>query len=77
MGLQAIGTILDPLLRIGKAAAAPVAQRVQRAIAKQAAEALRICVPVAGVILAFFILKKIVMGHSDFPFSAAFYLGNS
>ena len=42
MWLQAAGAILDSLLRVVKTAAAVLSQRVQRAVAEQAAEFFRI-----------------------------------
>lgn len=60
---QAVGAVLDPLLRIGKVAPALVAQCIQRTVAKQAAEAIFIHTLMAGKIFTFFILKKIVVGH--------------
>jgi hypothetical protein len=65
MGLQTFGAILDAVFRIGEGTAAPVAQGIQRAEAEQAAELLRISPGVAGKILAFFMLKKIVIRHND------------
>jgi len=63
MGTQAGRAILDAALRIGKAATAAVAQCVQRTIAKQAIEILRVRVLVAREIGAFPILEKAVVCH--------------
>jgi len=71
MGLQAAGAILDPLLRISKAAAAPVTQRIQRTIAEQTAEAITIRPLMAGKIFTFPILEKIIIRHSDPPICKA------
>ena len=68
VGNQATGAILDPIFGICKTTAAPIPQRIQRAIAKQATEAFRICIPVTGKILTLLILKKIVIGHKTVPF---------
>ena len=68
MGLQAIGAILNTTLRIGKAAAAAISQGIQGAIAKQAAEFLRVSTGMAGKILALLMLEKIVICHRKHPF---------
>ena len=65
VGAQAIGTVLDPILQIGKAAAAFVTQCIEGTVAKEAIEALFIRPGVAGKIFAFLILKKIVMAHQN------------
>ena len=74
VGFQAARAVLDAVFRVGKAAAAPVAQGIQRAIAKQAAEAFRICALVARKILTFFILKKIVICHIPISFGVWYNL---
>ena len=61
MGLQTAGAVLDFLLRISEAAAAPVSQRIQRAKTEQTAEILRICAGMTGKIFAFPVLKVIKM----------------
>ena len=63
MGAQAAGAVLDSLFVIGKAAAAVIPQGIQGAIAKQAAELLRVRPGMAGKILTFLVLKKIIMAH--------------
>ena len=66
VGTQAIGAVLDAVFRIGEMTATLVPQGVQGAIAKQAAEALRVSTFVTGEIFAGFILKKIEICHSLF-----------
>jgi hypothetical protein len=63
VGTQATRTILDSLLRVGKAAAALVFQSIQGAIAEQAAEILRVRALMAGEIFTFPVLKIIEVGH--------------
>ena len=63
VGDQTVGAVLDAILRIGKIAAAFVAQGIQRAVAEQAAEGIFIFYLVARKIFAFFVLKKVVVGH--------------
>ena len=70
MGLYASGAILNTAFRIGKAAAAFISQRVQRTITKQTAEAFRVCACMAREIFTFFILKKVVVRHFCFSFTA-------
>jgi hypothetical protein len=65
VGLQTFGALLDAVFGVGEGTAAPVAQGIQGAEAEQAAELLRISPGVAGKILAFFMLKKIVIRHND------------
>ena len=67
MGAQAGGAVLDSILGIPEAAAALIAQAVQGAIAKQAAEAFRVRTGMAGKILTFLFLKKIVICHIISP----------
>ena len=64
MGFDAIGAILDAVFRIGKTSAATVAQRIQRAIAKQTAEIFLAHALVAGKILTFAILNKFIVFHA-------------
>ena len=61
VGLQTMAAILDPLGGVGEIAAALIAQGIQRAIAEQTAEALRIRAGMAGKIFTFPVLKIIVM----------------
>ena len=63
MGPQTEGAVLDPLLVIPEAAAAVFSQSIQGAIAEQAAELLWIRAWMAGKILTFLILEKIIMTH--------------
>ncbi len=63
MGTQAAGAILDALGCIGKITAAAAAQRIQRTVAKQAAEALRITFRMARKVFTLSVLKKIVVCH--------------
>ena len=55
--------VLDAALRVSIAAAAISTQSIQRAIAEQAAELLRVCALVAGKILALPILHIFIMLH--------------
>ena len=66
MGAQAIGTILDSAICVGKVTAAVLPQCVQGAIAEQAIEGFRICALMAGKIVTFPILKKIVIRHFSY-----------
>ena len=60
--------VLDAASRVGKRAAAAFAQRVQRAVAEQTVEALRVSPRMAGEEFTFTILKKlIVLAHSASP----------
>ncbi len=68
MGAQASRTILYAVFCICKASATLFSQHIEWAIAKQAAEALRICTAMAGEIFTFLILKKIVISHYILPF---------
>lgn len=63
MGNEAVTAIFDPSIRVFEIAAALIAQRIERTIAEQTAEAFRICTFVAGEIFTFLILIKIVMSH--------------
>ena len=68
VGAQTAGAVLKTLRGIGKIAAAIFSQCVQGTVAKQAAEAFRIGIGVAGEIFAVFILKKIIIGHRKTSF---------
>ena len=57
MRTDAAGAVLYALLREGEAAAAFVAQKVERTVAEKAAEIIRIRAFVTGKILAFFMRK--------------------
>ena len=63
MGTHALGTILNSCFCVLEAASAAITKAVKRTIAKQAAETFRISTLMTGKILAFCILKKIVMAH--------------
>lgn len=60
---QAARAIFDTVFRIGKITAALISQRIQRAIAKQAAKAFRFSALVTGEIFAPLMLKEIVICH--------------
>lgn len=60
MGFQTLGTVFNSLLHISKRAAAFITQSIQRAVAKEAVEALLIRALVAGKIFTFSILKKAI-----------------
>ena len=60
---QAPGAVLDTAFRVRKAAAAVFSQGIERTKTEQAAEGIRIRAPVAGEILTFFVLKKIIVRH--------------
>ena len=63
VGAQAKGAVLDALFRITEISAAAIPQGVQRTVAEQAAEPLRVRVGMAGKKLTFPILEKIIMAH--------------
>ena len=63
VGPQAAGAVLDAGFGVGKLAAAPIPKGIQRAVAEQAAEAIRIRALMAGKVLALLMLKKIVICH--------------
>ena len=69
VGNQAVGAILDAILCVGEIAAAFVAQGIQGAIAEQATKGAFVLYLVAGEIFTFFMLKKVIMSHSNTPFS--------
>jgi hypothetical protein len=58
---QAIGAVLDSLLRVPEVSSAVRSQHVERTVAEQAAEASRVRNPVAGKIFTFRILEKGIM----------------
>ena len=61
--MQTIGAVLHSAFRIAETAAAPVAKRIQRAVAEKAIEILRICALMAGEIFTVPVLKEIVICH--------------
>jgi len=63
VGPQAIGAVLDAAFRIAEIAAALVPQSIQGAVAKQATESFWIRTGMAGKILTFPVLEKVIMGH--------------
>ena len=63
MGFETVGAVLDTRIGVAEAAAALIAQAVQRAIAEQAVKAFLLHALMAGKILTFPILKKLVMLH--------------
>ena len=67
MRKSAIGTIFIAIFGISAVAAAFFAQRIQRTIAKQAAEAFCIAALMAGEIFTCAVLKEIVVCHSLTP----------
>ena len=71
MGFYTVRTVLDAILCVSKAAAAPVPQRIQRAVAKHAVEITRLYSLMAREILAGSILKKFVICHMLFLFRFA------
>ena len=64
VGAQAAGAVLDAALRICKAAAALVAQGIQRAKAKEAVEILRVCARMTREIFTLPILEKFIVFHT-------------
>ena len=67
VGAQAVGAILDAVGQILEAAAAFVAQGVEGAVAENAGEGFRVGARMAGEILAFPVLEKVVMAHVTPP----------
>ena len=70
--------VLDAASRVGKRAAAAFAQRVQRAVAEQTVEILRICTFMTGKKFAvlmtevgIFLAFPIILFHFPAPFSSA------
>ena len=63
MGDPAMGAILDALFCVAEIAAAFVPQGIQRTIAEQTAEGLRVRTGMAGKILALLVLEKVIMWH--------------
>ena len=69
MRAQTTGAILDSLWGIGIITSAILSQGIKRTEAEQTAEAFLVCPSMTGEILAFPVLKKIVITHShSFPF---------
>ena len=64
VGLQTPGAILDPLVRITEASSAPITQRIQRAVAEQAVEPIRIHAIMAREIFTLLVLRKFIMFHN-------------
>ena len=64
MGTQACRTVLAPLLRIPEITAAAVSQTVQRAVAENTAEGIRIRTCMAGKVLTLFMLKEVIIRHN-------------
>ena len=69
MGAQTGGAILNAALRIRKIAAALIAQCIQRTVAEQATEILKVICFVAGEIITFGVLEKIIIWHSISSFA--------
>jgi len=68
VGAQAVGAVFDSLGIVAEIAAALVAQSIQGAIAKQAAEGLRVSAGMAGIVFALLVLEKIIMAHKASSF---------
>ena len=66
MGSQTAGAVFDAILKIYEAPPAFVPQRIQRTIAEQTAECLRVRTLMTGKILAFPVLEEIIMTHLQF-----------
>lgn len=58
---QTLRAVLNSRIGIAKTAAAPVCQCVKRTVAEQTAEGFRVRVFMAGKILTFFVLEKIIV----------------
>ena len=67
MGMQAPGAIFDSIFQVAEAAAALVCQTIQRAVAEQAAKSIWIGAFMAGKILAFPVLEKVIVTHTNSP----------
>lgn len=67
MGMQAPGAVFDSIVQIAEAATALVCQTIQWAVAEQAAEGIRIGSFMAGKILTFPILEKVIVAHTNSP----------
>ena len=65
MGFCTIAAVLDAIFRISKAAATLIAQCVQRAVAEQAVELPVLYSLVAGKVLTFSVLKKLILLHNS------------
>jgi hypothetical protein len=63
VGAQAVGAVFHATFCITEAAAALIAQAVKGTIAEQTAEGLRVCTGMAGKILTFTMLEKIIIRH--------------
>jgi hypothetical protein len=61
--LQALGAILDAVIRIKKVASAAVAQGIEGAVAEQTVEVFRVRAGMTGEVFTLLILEKIVMAH--------------
>ena len=68
VGTEAIGAVLIAVFGIGEFTATLVAQGVQRTVAEETAEGLRICTGMARKILALLVLEKIIICHISFSF---------
>lgn len=64
---QTTTAILDTLFCIREMTAALISEGIQGTEAEKATKAIRICIPMAGKIFTFFVLKKIVMTHNAPP----------
>ena len=73
VGPEAAGAVLDAVFRVAEIAAAGFTQAVQRAVAEQAAEMLRVRPLVAGEIFTCRVLEKVVVCH--FSSSCFFSMG--
>ena len=65
MGFCTIGAVFDSIHGVDKASAAAVTQCVQGAIAEQATEVFILYALMAGKILAFTILEKLIVLHFE------------
>ena len=71
MRIHAVLAVFYPFFAaVLEIAAAPVAHRVERAITEEAVEGARVGRGVAREILAFRVLKKLVVVFHDLPFSS-------
>jgi len=75
VGNQAAGAILDSIIQVPEISAAPVTQSIQRTIAEQAAERIRIRNGMTGEIFTGPILRKFVIFHLLTPHSMAPFQG--
>ena len=67
MGTKTVGAVFDTVCRIREMTAATVCKTVERTVAEQTAECFRVCPLVAGEILTFPVLKKVIMAHVILP----------